>query len=68
MVAGWAGCNQITPNMFPTLAARNYVIDCKSGSTLTTILAGEVITPHNLPFAQLDLYAGSFDHPFEPDD
>jgi hypothetical protein len=44
------------------------VIDCKPGSTLTTILAGEIITTHDLAFAQFYLYAGSFDHPFKPDD
>jgi hypothetical protein len=68
MIAGWAGCSQVAPNMLPPLAARNYVIDCKPVSMLTTILAGEVVTPHNLSFTQLDMDARSLDHPFEPDD
>jgi hypothetical protein len=68
MVAGRASCNQIAPVMYPTLAARNYVIDCEPGSTLTTILAGEIIAPHDLAFVQFYMDAGSFDHPFEPND
>jgi hypothetical protein len=68
VIAGWAGCNQVAPIMFSTLAARDYVIDCKPGSVLTAVLAGEIIPPHYLSFIELDSNARPFNHPFEPDD
>lgn len=68
MVAGWAGCHQVVPGMFSTLAAWNDVIDRQVEGGFSAVLAGVIIPAQDLTFIQLDADAGSLDHAFQADD
>lgn len=68
VVAVRAGGYQVGPHMLPAQVARYDVIHSKVGYTLTTILAGEIISAQYLTLAEFDTWAWAVDHFFQTDD
>lgn len=67
VIASWAGCYQVVPFMFASLAARDDMINCHVRHFLAAVLAGVIIPSQDFALAQFDPNARSFDHPFQAD-
>jgi hypothetical protein len=64
VVAGWTGCNQVIPAMFPSQPAWNNMVDGKLVCSVPTILAGVIIPPQYFSFIQFNPDPWSLNHSF----
>lgn len=68
VVARWAGCNDICPDMRSAEVFWQDVVDRQVSGMPPAVLAGVIIPAKYFPAGQLDFQAGAMDHLIQTDD